>query len=386
MNVLSLIWKNLLRSKVRSALMIASIMIAFGMFGVLSAFERGLSARADAAAADRLVVVNKIDYVQPLPLGHYQRVCAVNGVQSATHLSWFGGYFQEPKNTVTAMAVDAETYLTVYGSDYVVADDANKAFLRERTSALVGAELARKWGWKVGDQIPISSDIYFQKNGSLSWTLTIVGLLQGRTANNPTNFLVFHYAYLNETRTFGKDTIGWIALLTGAPERIDEVARMIDGMFANSTNETSTDTDRAFNRAFGAQYGNVGLIVTLVIGAAFATILMIVGNTMVMAIRERTREIGVLKTLGFSRRTLLNLMLGEACALALAGGVLGMIAAEAAILCLHFAGAGAFSQLTLSLAIVGEALAIMAVFGILTGLTPALRAMNIGIAQALKRS
>ncbi|MBV8753562.1 MAG: FtsX-like permease family protein [Pseudonocardiales bacterium] len=386
MNDLVLIRQNLRRQKLRSALMAVSILIAFAIFGVLVGFERSMNAREQAAAADRLVVVNKINFTQPLPIAHYSRVRAIEGVRQATHLSWFGGYYQEPKNTLIVTAVEPETYLEVYANDYDLRPDARAAFVRERTAALVGETMAEKWGWKAGDRIPVSSDIYVQKNGSRAWDVTIAGIVRGRTPHIGTNFMVLHYAYFDETRLFGKDTIGWIALNTVSPSVNDRLAKTIDRMFANSANETATDSEKAFNRAFGAQLGNISLVVVLIIGAAFATILMIVGNTMVMAVRERTREIGVLKTLGFSRVRILRLILGESLMLALLGGLPGLGLAALTAVSLRMSSSSLFSALVLTPDIALTAVVLMFAFGLVTGLAPALSAFRLKIVTSLGRS
>ncbi|HLN09909.1 MAG TPA: FtsX-like permease family protein, partial [Xanthobacteraceae bacterium] len=324
MNDLVLIRKNLFRKKLRAILMIVSILIAFAIFGVLASFERAFNAGQDRAAADRLVVVNKINFTQPLPISYYNRVAAIDGVREVSHLNWFGGYYQDPRNFLIVMAVEPESYMKLYDSDFIIAPDARAAFIRERTGALVGERMMAKWGWKVGDHIPISSNIYSQKNGSHTWDFTIVGTFAGRTAQIDTNVMLLQYAYFDETRSFGKDQIGWLALRTSSPAANDQVTKAIDQMFANSPYETATDTEKAFNKAFAAQLGNIALIVGLVVGAAFVTILMIVGNTMVMTVRERTREIGVLKTLGFSGGRILCMVLGESILLALIGGLPGL--------------------------------------------------------------
>src|SRR5262245_13930525 len=324
MNDLLLVRKNLFRKKLRAGLMIASILIAFAIFGVLAAFERAFNAGEDVAAADRLVVVNKINFTQPLPIAYFNRVRGVDGVRQVSHLNWFGGYYQDPKNFLIVMAVEPRSYMDVYGGDIAIAPEAQAAFLRERTGALVGQTMAEKWGWKVGDRVPIASNIFSQKSGARSWDFTIVGIFTPRKPQVDTNFMVFQYAYFDETRSFGKDMIGWMVLHTTSSAVNDRVSKAIDAMFANSFYETATDTEKAFNRAFVAQLGNIALIVSLVVGAAFATILMIVGNTMALSIRERTREIGVLKTLGFSGPRILRLVLGEAVLLALIGGLPGL--------------------------------------------------------------
>jgi putative ABC transport system permease protein len=385
MNSLTLVRKNLFRRKLRAILMMVSIFVAFLIFGMLASFERAFNAGEDVAAADRLVVVNKINFTQPLPIAYFNRVRAVEGVRQTTHLNWFGGYFQDPKNFLIVLAVEPQSYLEVYGKDFDVPASAREAFLRERTGALVGETMANKWGWKVGDRVPIASNIFSQKNGSRTWDMTIVGVVKARRAQVDTNFMVFQYAYFDETRNFGKDQIGWMALNTASPEVNERVIKSIDGMFANSGFETATDTEKAFNKAFAAQLGNIALIVVLVVGAAFATILMIVGNTMVMAVRERTREIGVLKTLGFSRRRVLAMVLGESVLLALIGGLPGLGAAALFTFLVHDSVNNFVPGLSVTPGIALAALGLMLTLGLATGLIPAINAMRLNIATALGR-
>ncbi|MEZ5789098.1 MAG: ABC transporter permease, partial [Xanthobacteraceae bacterium] len=285
MNDFVLIRKNLFRKKLRAVLMIFSILIAFAIFGVLAAFERAFNSGEAVAEADRLVVVNKINFTQPLPVSYFNRVQGIEGVRLVTHANWFGGYYQDPKNFLIVFAVEPETYLQVVDKDFVITPELREAFLRERTGALVGRQMAEKWGWKVGDTVPIASSIFSQKDGSRTWDMKIVGIFDKGKPQSDTNLMLFHYKYFDETRSYGKDTIGWLVLNTTSPAINDRVIKAIDSTFANSSYETATDTEKAFNKAFVAQLGNIALIVTLVVGAAFVTILMIVGNTMVMAVR-----------------------------------------------------------------------------------------------------
>lgn len=385
MNDFVLIGKNLFRKKLRAALMLLSILIAFLIFGVLASFERAFNSGEETAAADRLMVVNKINFTQPLPIAYFNRVRGIEGVRQVTHFNWFGGYYQEPKNFTIVMAVDPETYMQVYDDQVVIAPEARQAFVRERTGALVGETLMKKWGWKVGDRVPLMSNIFTQKNGSRTWDFTIVGTLAPRKPNVDTNFMVFQFQYFNETQNLGRDFIGWMALNTTAPSANERVAKAIDEMFANSLYETSTDTEKAFNKAFAAQLGNIALIVALVVGAAFATILMIVGNTMVMAVRERTREIGVLKTLGFSGGRILRLVLGESVLLALLGGLPGIALAALFTAAMETSVGNFIPGFVLTPAIALTAVGLMLAFGIATGLVPAINAMRLQIATALGR-
>jgi putative ABC transport system permease protein len=385
-NDLVLIRKNLFRRKLRAILMMVSILIAFAIFGVLASFERAFNAGQDRATPDRLVVFNKISFTQPLPISYYNRVAAIDGVAGVTHLNWFGGYYREPRNFLVALAVEPESYMKLRDSDFVFSPEARAAFIRERTGVLVGARMMEKWGWKVGDHIPVSSNIFSQKNGSHSWDFIIVGSFAARIPQSDTNIMLLGYDYFDETRSFGKDQIGWLALRTTSVAVNERVTKAIDQMFANSPYETTTDSEKAFSKAFAAQLGNIALIVELVVGAAFVTILMIVGNTMVMTVRERTREIGVLKTLGFSGGRILRMVLGESILLALLGGLPGLGAALLLIGSVRDSLMSFVPTLSLYPDIAAAAVGLMVVFGLVTGLVPALNAMRLNIVTALGRS
>ena len=386
MNDFDLVRKNLFRRKLRAALMIVSILIAFMIFGVLAGFYRAFTAGEDRAAADRLITVNKINFTQPMPIAYFNRVRAVDGVRQVTHANWFGGYYQDPKNFLMTLAIEPATYFDVYRSELDIPPEQLQAFISDRSSAVIGESMARKWGWKVGDRVPVASSIFTQRsNGSHTWDFTIAGIVKGKAEQVSTDFLLFQYAYFDETRTFGKDTIGWLILQTNSPENNDRVAKTIDAMFANSIAETSTDTEKAFGKAFAAQFGNIALIVFLVVGAAFVTILMIVGNTMALSIRERTREIGVLKTLGFSGPRILRMVLGESVLLALLGGLPGLAIAALITIALRASLANIAPAFAVSPVIALEGIALMIALGLFTGVIPALNAMRLKIATALGR-
>jgi putative ABC transport system permease protein len=385
-NDFDLVRKNLFRRKLRAALMIVSILIAFMIFGVLAGFYRAFTAGEDRAAADRLITVNKINFTQPMPIAYFNRVRAVDGVRQVTHANWFGGYYQDPKNFLMTLAIEPATYFDMYRSELDIPPEQLQAFISDRSSAVIGESMARKWGWKVGDRVPVASSIFTQRsNGSHTWDFTIAGIVKGKAEQVSTDFLLFQYAYFDETRTFGKDTIGWLILQTNSPENNDRVARTIDAMFANSIAETSTDTEKAFGKAFAAQFGNIALIVFLVVGAAFVTILMIVGNTMALSIRERTREIGVLKTLGFSGSRILRMVLGESVLLALLGGLPGLAIAALITIALRASLANIAPAFAVSPVIALEGIALMIALGLFTGVIPALNAMRLKIATALGR-
>ncbi len=385
MNDFDLVRKNLFRRKLRAILMIVSILVAFMIFGVLAGFYRAFNAGEDKAAADRLMIVNKINFTQPLPIAYYNRVRSIEGIRQITHANWFGGYYQDPKNFMVVLAIEPATYFDVYRSEVELAPDALQAFVRDRGSAVVGETLARKYGWKVGDRVPIQSNIFSQKSGGHTWDFTIAGIVKGKADHVDTNFLLFQYNYFDETRSFGKDTIGWMILQTTSPENNDRISKTVDAMFANSSAETNTDTEKAFGKAFAAQFGNIALIVSLVVGAAFVTILMIVGNTMALSIRERTREIGVLKTLGFSGPRILTMVLGESVLLALLGGVPGLAIAALIAYALRNSLSSVAPAFSVSPDIVLQGIGLMIALGLITGMIPAVNAMRLKIAAALGR-
>ena len=228
-----------------------------------------------------------------------------------TTANWFGGYYQDPKNFIMALA-DRADHLFRRLSQRIRGRTGPASGLHARPRQRRGRrKLAQKWGWKIGDRIPLNSNIFSQKNGGRTWDLTIAGIVTGKAEHVDTNFLLFQYAYFDETRSFGKDTIGWMILQTTSPENNDRVAKAIDAMFANSTAENLDRHRKGVRQGVRSAVRQHRADRVLVVGAAFVTILMIVGNTMALSIRERTREIGVLKTLGFSGPRILAMVLGE---------------------------------------------------------------------------
>jgi len=323
MNDFFLVRKNLSRNKLRLFLNSTAILVAFLLFGILTSLNYALSAGVELTADNRMVVVNKINFTQPLPYAYFQKVSSVQGVAAATHLNWFGGYYQDGKNQIISFAVNPNTYFDVY-KDALVDTEELKAWKNTRQGALIGEKMALARGWKIGDKIPLSSNIFTQKDGSYTWDLEVVGIIRPENPKVDSNYLLLHYKYFIETQSFGDDWIGWMAILTEDASQNELVAKAIDNQFANSSAETETTSEKQFAKSFLEQFGNIGLILTSVVGAAFFTILLIVGNSMALAIRERTREIAVLKTLGFSAKRVFKMVLSESLLLAFVGGLIGL--------------------------------------------------------------
>ncbi|MFQ5534584.1 MAG: ABC transporter permease [Sphingomonadales bacterium] len=384
MSYLRLLVKNLGRKKLRTSLTIFSIFVAFLIFGVLTAFKDALNAGVELAGANRLVTVNKISFIQPLPMAYYNKIKALKGVRSATFASWFGGYYQDPRQVFPSFSVDPATYLDVYPELYMPSDQRQR-WLNNRRGALVGEGLATRFGWKVGDTIPITSNIWIQKNGSQTWEFTIDGIFAGKDEKIDTTYLLFHYDYFNEARSFGRDNLGWIVIAVVDPALNESVAAAIDAQFDNAPAETKTSTEKAFNQAFIEQFGNISFVVASVVSAAFFTILLIAGNTMMLALRERTNEIAVMKALGFQNPAIFGLVLAESLLLALVGGLPGTAAAWLIVEGIRDSVGGFLPTIVVTAGIAAQALGVMVLLGVLTGALPAFSAIRVSVVTALGR-
>lgn len=379
-----LILKNLTRKPLRLFLTLFATFIAFMIFGTLTAFQDAFDAGVDLSAEDRLIVVNKINFTQSMPIAYAPRVRAVEGVVSATHLNWFGGYYQEPKNQMGMFAVDVENFLDVY-DEILITPEEKEAWFANRQGLIAGRKAAERFGWKKGDRLPINSNIFSQRDGRRDWDFDVVAIYDGAEAQSDTSSVYFHYKYFNETQSFGGDRIGFMAVRTASPDVNEAVIKNIDEMFENSPAETETVSEQAFNKAFIEQIGNLSLILTSVVLAAFFVILIIVGNSMVLSIRERTSEIGVMKTLGFPSIRIFRMVLAESLLVALIGGVLGTAAAIGLV--------GLANQAPIQLPTLvfggelwGKALFYMVLLGLITGIVPAVSALRMNIISALSRN
>jgi putative ABC transport system permease protein len=382
MNVATLVKKNMWRKPLRTILLVVSISIAFLLFGALGTFNYSIFYAPNPVGANRLLTINKINFTQPLPFAYLERIRRVEGVEVASFQNWFGGYYQDPRNLVQTFGIEPETWRQVYQNSFEMPAEQWDAFIADRTGIIVSEPFARANNLSIGQRIPLLSNIYTNgSNGSQSWDFTIRGLF--KSDGNP-NSAFFNYEYFRESATFGTDNIGMIVMTTTSPEVNDTVSNRIDAMFANSPAETSTQDELAFFRAFMGQYGDIQFIITLVVSAAFAAILLVVGNTMVMAIRERTNEIGVLKTLGFTDRRIMRMVLSESMRLSLTGAVIGMGIAALGLFAIAQASDGLGDGIMpWMVALAGLVLALL--FGLITGLAPALMAFNLKIVDALGR-
>jgi putative ABC transport system permease protein len=380
---LPLLFAALLRKKTRTVLTLLSVAAAFTLFGMLDAVRVAFNAPQGVSGIDRLVVASRFSIIQPLPYGDLVRIEKVPGVKDVAWANWFGGIYQDPKNFFANIAVSLPSYLDIY-PDIVLPDAQKQAFLNTRTGAVVGESLARRFDWNIGDRIPLQATIFPRKNGGNIWTFDLVGIYHAAQPElrGIEQQLLFRYDYFDEGRQFGQGTVGWYIVKVDDPTDADRVAQAIDHLFANSADETKTQSEREFQLSFAKQIGDIGLIVTAIMGAVFFTLLLLTGNTMAQAIRERIPELAVLKTIGFTNRAVLILVLCESVLLLLLGGVAGLLLAR---LGLPLIGAASSGQLDLVMPAQSWLLGVclMLFIGIIVGLPPALRAMRLRIVDAL---
>ncbi|HQX45967.1 MAG: ABC transporter permease [Steroidobacteraceae bacterium] len=384
MKYLHLVWAALLRRKTRTVLTILSVLVAFLLFGLLDGVRAAFNAGETLAGVDRMVVSSRFSIIQPLPESLVARVQAVPGVRKVTWANWFGGYYQEPKNQLIIFAVGPD-YFEVY-PDYGITKPMIDAFGRTRTGVLVGASLAKRFGWKVGDKLPVKGSIFPDKaTGETTWIFDIVGIYEAPTAKSRAleQQVMLRWKYFDEANAYGSGSVGWIIVQVTNPQESANVARAIDALSVNSDHETKTQTEREFNLSFAKQIGDIGLIVTAIIGAVFFTLMLLTGNTMAQAVRERIPELATLKTLGFTDRSVLGLVFMESVLLIVIGGVLGLALASVLTPLVSAASGGMLQLPPIGLRSWLVGLALMVAVGAIVGVLPALRAMRLRIVDAL---
>jgi putative ABC transport system permease protein len=384
MKYVPLIWKNLWRRKVRTIFTLACVFIAFLLFGMLMTIRAAFSFGVDLAGLDRLVLIHKVSLIMPLPSSYQARLAAVPGVLSVTHNTWFGGIYQDPSNFFAQIALDPEAYFTMY-PEFKLPPEQMKAWLADRQGAVAGRDTAERFGWKIGDRIPIQGDIWRPKSGAGdTWEFNLVGIYDGDRGIDKTNFF-FRYDYFDENRQIGQGEVGWYIVKIEDASRSVELARTFDEMFANSSAETKTTTEKGFVEGFANQIGDIGAIMMAILAAVLFTILLVTANTMAQSVRERTSELAVLKTLGFSNGTALALVLVESMFVAMLGGLLGLAAAWLIVLRGDPTN-GALPLFTLPTRDLWFGLLLMALLGLLAGALPARQAMRLRITDALRRN
>ena len=384
MRYLRLVFANLGRRKLRTVLTGLSIAVAFVLFGFLAAVRVAFNQGVEVAGLDRLVVRHKVSIIQLLPESYGPRMARVDGVDLVAHATWFGGVYQKPANFFPQIPVEPEPFLEMF-PEYLLDDDERQAFLTTRTGAIVGRVTADRFGFKVGDRIPIQATIWTKKDGSSTWELDLVGIYEGAEKGTDTSQLFFRYDHFQEARAFGDGLVGWYYVRIAEPERAAEIAEAIDREFANSPHETKAEPEGAFLQGFAQQIGNIAAIITAILAAVFFTILLVAGNTMAQTVRERIGELAVLKAIGFSDRGVLGLVLAESCLLASVGGFLGLGLAWLLITVKGDPTGGALPIFFLPMRDLFLGAGLVLAVGLAAGILPSLQARRLRIADALRR-
>ena len=383
MKYFPLVWSSLFRRKIRTLFTLLSIVIAFVLFNYLSAVSVAFSMGVDVAGNDRLMLIHKVSLIQLLPESYQARILAVDGVRGVTHQTWFGGVYQDPRNFFAQFAVEPEGYLSMY-PEVLLPDGAKERWLHNRTGAVVARSLADRFGWQVGDRIPLQGTIW-QTRGSDTWEFTIDGIYDGGEGINTNQFL-FRYDYLAEANSQGRGFVGQYIIRIDDPSRAVQIGAAIDARFANSPYETKTSTEQAFVQAFANQIGDVGTMMTAIMIAVLFTILLVTANTMAQSVRERTSELAVLKTLGFTDRRVLSLVLVESILLAGVGGAVGLGLSWMLIQQQGDPTGGLLPAFFVPPRDLVIGIGLTLVLGIASGIPPGVQAVRLRIVDALRRT
>jgi putative ABC transport system permease protein len=377
----TLIFANLFRKKVRLLLTIGSFAVALFLFAFLAVVRDAFGRGADVAGADRLVIINRTSIINPIPLAYRDKILRIPGVKVITHNNWFGGIYQDERNFFPQFVIDPENQRQVF-PELLVAEDQWSAFLKDRQGAIAGARTAERFHWKIGDRIPLKTTIW----GGGNWEFNLVGIYHGKRPQDDETQFWMQWDYFQEhVPDRIKGQVGWYVLRLNSPDDAIRVAKTIDEEFANSPNETKTETESAFAAGWVKQFGNIRFLIVSIGIVVFFTLLLVTGNTMAISVRERTSELAVYKAIGFSDRAVLFFVLSESIFIALVGGVLGLLLALGAVPVLGTALSGMLPNLVLAPSILLLGLGVTLLVGVASGLLPGLSAMRLRIVNALRR-
>ena len=379
MRYLPLLLANLGRKKVRTGLTMGSFAVALFLFGLLAALRAGFRQGVEVAGADRLMVIGRTGVIQPLPLPYRERIARLPGVTDVTHSTWFGGIYQDPRNFFPQFVIDPPAWRRLY-PEFTVPDEEWRAFLADRQGIVIGAKLAERFGWKIGGRVPLKAPGYL---GGEAWEFTVRAIYHGTRPQDDEGQLWLQYEHFHEKAPrYWKGLVGWYVVRVARPDDALAVARAVDQEFANSSSETRTQTESAFASSFMKQMGNIEFLILAIGTVVFFTLLLVTGNTMAIAVRERTGELAVLKALGYPDGFVLTLVLAESLLIAGLGGGVGLLAARAVS---RHDITGGIMPLYLSAGALATGVLVALLTGLLAGLLPALGAMRLGVVDALRR-
>lgn len=383
MSSFGLVWAMLWRSRTRTVLTMLSLVAAFLLLGLLQAANALFSGGTINLSAPVLITQARVSFTSPLPMRLIPQIEAIPGVEAVSHSQFFGGIYQDPKNFFPQFAVNPDRWMAVFPECTLPAEQ-EKAWRTQRTGVIVGERIAKRFGWKLGDPIPLVSQIWPQKGGSRAWEFQLVGIYGDRTPGScpRAGNMYISYDYFNEARSFGSGLAGIYVVRLKDPNQAETIGQAIDAMFENSPDETKTQTEKDFTLNFVRQLGNMSLILNSILGAVFFAILMLTGNTMSQAVQDRIPELAVLKTIGFSNGRILTLVLSESLAMCILGGLVGMLLSLGVMGLLARMPLG-FPPLRADLTVWIFAACSMIGLGLIVGLPPALRASRLSIVDAL---
>ena len=381
MKFINLVLKSAKRSKRRTLLTVMSVAIAVILFASLRAVLDGFNAGAEASSSTRIVTIRSTSLIFSMPTSHAEAIKSTPGVQDITWANWFGGIYKDPQNFFANFAVEPESYLRMY-PEIVLTPEERKAFLDDRTACIVGDGLAKRFGFKVGDKITLQVGIPIY--GTQDYDFTVRGIYTSAGAAVDNQSMMFHWKYVDE-RSLVKGQVGWYVMQVAHPDQATQVSMAIDQKFANSPNETKTDTEKAFQSSFVSMFGNLNLLLGSIALAVVITTLFVAGNTMAMSVRERTTEIAVMRTLGFPSLTIFLLIAGEGLIMSIVGGIVGVTLARVVVNPDVIPTGGFIPVFGVNNTNLVTALALSALIGALAGLIPATMASRLKIVDALRR-
>ena len=384
MRYVPLLLAGLFRKKTRTILTLSSVTVAFMLFGLLQAVTSAFESGADSADDKRLLTTARYSLIELLPMSYLRRIEQVPGVVGVANAEWFGAKYQNESNAFPVFAVDPARYLDMY-PEFDIAPAQREAFAKTRSGAVAGRRLVERFGWKVGQKLPIASEIHPKADGSMAWEFDLVGTIDAEdpAVQGNTDVVLINVAYFDEARQFGKGRTGWYIVRVADPAGARAISAAIDRVFANSPDETKTQPEKEFAVGFAKQIGDIGALVSRILAAVFFTILILTGNTMAQSIRERVPELAILKTLGFSDARVTALVLAEASLLLLIGGAVGMGAAVGMLPFLNQSTGGRFPPLFVAPETWAAAVAVAAALALAVGVPPAWRARRLRIVDAL---
>ena len=373
------------RKRWRTGLTISSLVIAFLLFGLLRSVAVVFTEDIELSGDDRLVVASKYSIIDSMPISYLQRIKSIENVDIVAHQDWFGGTYIDRANFFPKWPVPPKDFLDIY-QEFNISSEQKEAFITTKTGMIAGKKLAERFNWKIGDRIPVIGDIYFMSNGSNLWEFDLVGIFTD--IENPGNEeqVFMNYQYFDEAReSYTKGTVGNFIVKLDSKDAGPRVAQEIDAMFANSMDETKTYTEKAYQQMFASQIGDIGLIMNSILAAVFFTILLVTGNTMSQSIRERTSELAVFKTIGFSDMTMLILVLIESMVLCLIGAILGLGITALLMPGLSELISVSLGEISLDSSVIISGIGIAIITAFISGFPPALGAMRLKVVDALRK-